>query len=163
MNDPKATAAYHPGDAPVTRPDLDAIQARVDAATPGPWYVDEIPETGECRVLFDADPEGQPTHMPVTSGGSHRGDADLIAHARQDVPALLAALAAERARADQAERNVNRYQDRARENRKLLDQYAGQLAKIPHTEDCLIGEWNEAAGHSMPCTCWKSAAPTAEQ
>lgn len=31
MNDPKAAAAYHPGDAPVVRPDLDALIAQCKA------------------------------------------------------------------------------------------------------------------------------------
>lgn len=65
MNDPKAAAAYHLGDAPVPRPDLDALIA-------------------EAR----RDAEGK--------GGAR---ASLIRR-------LTDALAAERARADQAEQRI---------------------------------------------------------
>lgn len=64
--------------------DLDAIRARVEAATDGPW-VGEIRPDG-CAWIS----------MPV-SGGHHalamhgwQSDADFVAHARQDIPALLA-------------------------------------------------------------------------
>nr|BEK68813.1 hypothetical protein KPHV_60400 [Kitasatospora purpeofusca] len=72
--------------------DLDAIQARCDAATDGPW------------TLHDAlDGDGFPGHLwvvenPADGPGDHhaminigtRDDAEFIARAREDVPALLA-------------------------------------------------------------------------
>ena len=65
------------------------IQARVDAATKGPWvtcgiYVETVPEFALDR--FDIMPET----VAKADVGDH--DAEFIAHARQDIPNLLAAL-----------------------------------------------------------------------
>jgi hypothetical protein len=65
--------------------DLAEVKARADAASPGPWY----PET---------DPDASPGVW--TDRGAELGfdtnraeDAEFIAHARTDVPALLARIA----------------------------------------------------------------------
>ena len=62
----------------MTEIDLDAIRRRMDAATPGPW-------------MHGTDGLVWPPRMgdPV-SGSAHLADAAFIAHARQDVPVLLA-------------------------------------------------------------------------
>lgn len=82
--------------------DLPAIRARAEAATPGPWYA--LPDPAPSRVdhgyrlvatttrnaaanvygLRDA--MGYPGLTKLNSDA----DADFIAHAREDVPALLA-------------------------------------------------------------------------
>lgn len=82
--------------------DLPAIRARAEAATPGPWYA--LPDPAPSRVdhgyrlvatttraaadnvygLRDA--MGYPGLTKLDSDS----DADFIAHAREDVPALLA-------------------------------------------------------------------------
>ncbi|MHB8406220.1 MAG: hypothetical protein ACYDCJ_12435 [Gammaproteobacteria bacterium] len=56
--------------------DLDAIEARANAATPGPWDTDE----------YDGGLRSTVTAGPITSDE----DYDFIAHARTDVPALIA-------------------------------------------------------------------------
>jgi hypothetical protein len=66
--------------------DLDAIRARVDNATEGPWvahsgYVETVPEFDLHR--FDIMGE-------TISQSAESRDAEFIAHARTDVPALLA-------------------------------------------------------------------------
>ena len=70
--------------------DLDAIEARANAATPGPWER----ETGEReRQYVAAVPMGGKRSYAIVadSGGRHPwADADFIAHARTDVPALIA-------------------------------------------------------------------------
>ncbi|MCW2529343.1 MAG: hypothetical protein JWM76_4203, partial [Pseudonocardiales bacterium] len=77
--------------------DLDAIRARVDAATEGPWR-----RAGWCAV--ESEHECSNTHtcrgIAVTNGmgpapyeqwrDQELADAEFIAHARTDVPALLA-------------------------------------------------------------------------
>ncbi|HSM93430.1 MAG TPA: hypothetical protein VLT47_11140 [Anaeromyxobacteraceae bacterium] len=82
--------------------DVAAIEARCKAATPGPWIArPEDTESqgeawhGEYRVFF---PDGEDTNVLYMS------DAAFIAHARTDVPALLAEVASLRARLDTAER-----------------------------------------------------------
>ncbi|MFJ5923877.1 hypothetical protein ACIQF6_14890 [Kitasatospora sp. NPDC092948] len=64
----------------MTRP-LDAIQARCDAATKGPWYPDYI--DGMVHDL-----EGRT--VAQTAATDPNPNATFIAHARRDVPALIA-------------------------------------------------------------------------
>lgn len=80
-----------------TRPDITIIAARADAATLGPW---QVHRDGILAGVADAD-SGYIAEPPLTWT-----DAEFIAHAREDVPALLVALAAERDRADRAEARI---------------------------------------------------------
>lgn len=76
-------------DEPTERPqlDLDAIKARADAATPGPWTAGGA-FTHPWEVHIAA-------HLPfvelahTTQGGA---DAAFVAHTREDVPTLVAEL-----------------------------------------------------------------------
>lgn len=76
--------------------DLDAIEARANAATPGPWRVfthrvqrsgfQPPPEVYHPKAIEDA--PGDIAHgVPV---GASAEDTEFIAHARTDVPALVA-------------------------------------------------------------------------
>jgi hypothetical protein len=70
----------------MSRLDLDAIEKRVKAARPGPWI--SSAEEMEGAWLFDATvwlPDGS---MGVAIDGSV-ADAEFIAHARDNIPALL--------------------------------------------------------------------------
>ncbi|MFF0409135.1 hypothetical protein ACFYUY_01700 [Kitasatospora sp. NPDC004745] len=90
-------------DAPL---DLAAIQARADAATEGEWWVEEddrvwtlhgvharipsgVPEIGE-QILNHQILKAPKTGTPYAEYWPDRADAEFIAHARADVPALLA-------------------------------------------------------------------------
>src|SRR5689334_8305279 len=79
--------------------DLDAVQSRASMATRGPWHVEWDGTGYPQRVFNDAavlvaetctGPEWPPT------------DAEFIAHARTDVPALLARIAELEAERDDA-------------------------------------------------------------
>lgn len=61
--------------------DLDAIAARADTATPGPWTWLE----GEIRGGYDTG-----IQRPWVADSDDDSDGEFIAHARTDVPALLA-------------------------------------------------------------------------
>ena len=82
--------------------DLDAIEARCEAATPGPWYHNH--DSGED----DGGAWENPTSDVVDGLGSHLidagelADAAFIAHARTDVPALVAELRVARRERDEA-------------------------------------------------------------
>jgi hypothetical protein len=69
----------------IDKSELDAIRARAEAATPGPWrvFVDGILEgvSGANGLLEVAEP-----------GDLRVDDARFVAHARSDVPRLLAAI-----------------------------------------------------------------------
>lgn len=73
----------------MTKPDLDAIRARVEAATYGPWAV--IDDDGPSVVVSGAGLTHSIDFLLATDG-KERGwaDAEFVAHAREDVPALLA-------------------------------------------------------------------------
>lgn len=74
----------------MTDKDLQAIRARVEAASPGPWTVAEDIEAGGCVL----DATGRNICTAGLDGGAPgpRRDEDqtFIATARTDVPALLA-------------------------------------------------------------------------
>ena len=75
--------------------DREAVRRRAEAATPGPWKpwtTDDYPSV----VYFE---NGASFRVAVCSGWSNNAaDAEFIAHARADVPALLDALEAAEAR-----------------------------------------------------------------
>lgn len=72
---------------PMTQEQLDAIRERTEKATEGPWDVEGPAYCGPLDTLVV---------YPVEDGGALAyvqpswEDAEFIAHARQDVPALLA-------------------------------------------------------------------------
>ena len=71
----------------LTDDDLAAIKARVGAATRKGWVVEEIPETGECRITS---PVGVTRDIKVVApGGLTFNNADFIAHARTDLPEAI--------------------------------------------------------------------------
>ena len=83
------------------RPDLDAIEARSSAATPGPWYAGaKHVDCGEVWVHTKNPPpvdrDGNPWHEDAEPSVICIGlddspeDAAFIAHAREDIPALVA-------------------------------------------------------------------------
>ena len=73
---------------------LAEIRARVENATPGPWTAEYSGEQGNCVLP----PGYQSTReaVAVTRLLSAQADAEFIAHARTDLPALLAAVEAVR-------------------------------------------------------------------
>lgn len=81
--------------------DLDAITARATAATPGPWEITDRNGDHVRRKIRGAD-DRMVLGMSALLWPDPADEA-FLTHAREDVPALLAALAAERGRADRAE------------------------------------------------------------
>jgi hypothetical protein len=83
--------------APELPADLAEIQGRADAATPGPWgnYTPN-PRHNFLHVIEAEALDGDPLRLDIGEGLRGR-DAEFIAHARTDVPALVAELAERRA------------------------------------------------------------------
>lgn len=75
--------------------DLEAIKARAEAATEGPWHIDHDERTVRAidpangKIMFNR--AGTPHRHWQQQG---QADAEFIAHARDDVPRLVAALEA---------------------------------------------------------------------
>lgn len=80
-----------PTTAPADQLDLDAIEARAEAATPGPWGTVDDGSLMAPYVSVACD-DGPIITCPEchTAGGGRRADAKFIARTRTDVPALVA-------------------------------------------------------------------------
>ena len=74
-------------DSKTGEPELEAIRARVEAATPGEWFTES-----DGIYIYNASRSYLVT--PTGDSDQDRADADFIAHARSDVPALLELVAA---------------------------------------------------------------------
>lgn len=91
----------------MTQGRLDAIQERVDATTDGPWEqcgrgIDGGPSSLTEVVTLDVECMGY-CYGGTGLGVQNEADAEFIAHAREDVPALLAEVERLRAALDQKE------------------------------------------------------------
>jgi hypothetical protein len=76
----------------MTNEELAAIKARAEAATPGPWTAAEDPTDGGLWVMGK-----RPVRICDVESNTRSsdrllevGDVEFIAHARSDIPALLA-------------------------------------------------------------------------
>ena len=69
--------------------DLQAIEARLEAATQGLWDVETIPETGEFRVVVRSNTGDPMLDVSVATHGVRAEDAEFIAYAPEDIRALL--------------------------------------------------------------------------
>lgn len=109
--------------------DLAAIRERAESATPGPWVA--IPNVRPAVVSDDGD--GYWTD--VADAFEEEADAEFVAHAREDVPALLA--------------EVDRLRDAA-EDREATD-CCGQEARAVKAEAALdrVREIHQDAGESQ--------------
>jgi len=80
----------------MTDPDLDAIEQRAKAATPGPWAVwhdldrQGFKTVGDAHSYQEILDSGETEECNPTAHVYTDEDAEFIAHARTDVPALLA-------------------------------------------------------------------------
>jgi hypothetical protein len=78
--------------------DLDAIEARVEAADPAPWYLSDLDTAWEdhkpviARLDSSVITRHEPSHPPTLSSPN----VQFVLHARTDIPALVAELRAAR-------------------------------------------------------------------
>lgn len=123
----------------------DAAEQRANAATPGPWI--HLPEcANEYKIAsqarppmsfgFDEPPDDglEPLGIGQTCQGDCRADLNFIAHARQDVPALAAAV---------------------RELDKVNAEQAAQLEKVMMERDEYKQAFNDEldGAHSLRLAC----------
>jgi len=99
----------------LTDEELDEIKARCDAATPGPWVEERDEDSLQAIVSGEEDVIG----AWCDPGGGDFGpaisdeDASFIAHAREDIPALLAEVERLRKRVEWAEGHMRAAQEQA--------------------------------------------------
>ena len=78
--------------------DLDAIEARAEAADPAPWYLSDLDTAWEdhkpviARLDSSVITRHEPSHPPTRSSPN----VQFVLHARTDIPALVAELRAAR-------------------------------------------------------------------
>jgi hypothetical protein len=76
----------------VNKTEIEAIKARYEAATPGEWeaYNRGLKHDFDVRVFGDDDNEIDITGWYGKGMFGRFADADFVAHAHQDIPALVA-------------------------------------------------------------------------
>lgn len=85
----------------MTRPDLDAIRARAEAATEGPWEADDNqPFSFELQGIFAPTRKRYVLKVDFDEQPENMSDAEFIAASRTDVPDLLAYIEQLEARID---------------------------------------------------------------
>lgn len=116
--------------------DLEAIRARAEEATQGPWKVMEQGNTVPSLQVVNEVLWENPKQIKVCSSISPKreADADFIAHAREDIPALLAEVKrqAEKLAAVTAERDAA-VEDLRKNRARKCDccAYAGRSERWP--------------------------------
>jgi hypothetical protein len=107
---------------------LEVIEARAAAATPGPWVVHT--SDGSWDIY-----EGVPATVLILSAHRHEQDAMFVAHARADIPALVA----EVRRLKAALAAVTRERDEATEHlvnlSLVLDKHCGSVLAYHRVRD----------------------------
>ena len=115
-------------------PDLDAIRARAEAATPDPWIVNYEEEDN-----YSVTPNGR--WESGVAFAAKAPDAEFIAHAREDVPALLVEVERLRRRRDELLYRALTNEGRLAAVRKLAD-------GIEDRDDVGPAEWlPDPSGH----------------
>lgn len=119
--------------------DLDGIKTREAAATKGPWHAPGLGEVHSdhdngiyVRITRDR-ATGESEDDCIVCDYCGDADADFIAHARQDIPALIAEverLEAEVARLSAVRREQEMQDEDPRVERERLRERAGSTAKI---------------------------------
>ncbi|MEM6274503.1 MAG: hypothetical protein AAF735_04605 [Myxococcota bacterium] len=73
--------------------ELAAIEARCEAATAGPWvsYIEGRDHTSGSNFIMTGSEDSRGPDIELS--GATNADQDFIAHARQDIPRLLAEIA----------------------------------------------------------------------
>ena len=88
----------------MTSDELQAIKARCDAATPGPWNAVPRATEGYVDGFLGAEIEGPPDAQ--RGQFARMEDAEFIAHAREDIPALVAEIEQLRAEIERVEEDL---------------------------------------------------------
>lgn len=129
----------------MTTLDLDAIQARADAATEGPWKVTDLSNHGHRGTLWvdiDRPADGSMTVAELTEADGveviwKTTDAEFIAHARTDIPALIAEVKALRGKVAEVEELAQQIAENAEVNWEQDNFGAGQVQVANQILDAL--------------------------
>ncbi|MEU4154798.1 hypothetical protein [Streptomyces antimycoticus] len=140
--------------------DLDAIQARANAANKGPWFATKDGVDGNVPLVFvnRTSPKGV-TYSSVlwNADWATEADAEFTAHAREDVSALLAEVHRLRAELEQAASAVQRGLDVLRvwrdereigpEAARLLYEVGAELTEAAAEETHVVADDSDDPEH----------------
>jgi hypothetical protein len=132
----------------MTNEELKAIRDRAEAATPGPWYWEKLDADGwndtEMPCLVSASVEGVmdfgdcEQYYPTEGSPPNDKDAEFIAHAREDVPKLLAEIE----RLKEAEKfleGITKLFNRVTNEYIKSDAYEGEVVNLAwFINDCIL-------------------------
>lgn len=131
----------------MTRPDIDAIRARVEVATEGPWEKSEALDSTEygdymaygvhqvAPLMRHSDSDQAHTSLEAMSAE----DAEFIANARQDIPALLSHI-------EQLEAQI----ERVRGLHKPMTAYPGGIENVVCAECYAPSQFGVAGKYPCP-------------
>jgi len=140
----------------MTAQELNAIRARCDAATPGPWITCSCDDDSFWGATVYVEQEGHDDEYIAHFSKDQIADAEFIARARADVPALLAALEQAQAERDALAavfkshpcvRGLDCPHTEKTGQRRPFDIICGN-EKIPDSRQCWI-EWAVAKGGAV--------------
>ena len=89
INDSELSCSQIPSVVDLVFEEIQEIEARLEAATQGPWDFETIPETGESRVVVRSNTGDPMLDVSVAPHGVRAEDAEFITHAPEDIRALL--------------------------------------------------------------------------
>ena len=121
--------------------DIAAIKARADKATAGPW--DKV-TPDDTRI------NSQSAEIAITLGNYETDwekmewDASFIAHARTDIPALIAALEASEAARVKAEQERNALKDALTNSCNLLENYIDTFGDMSGANRADLNDYRRA-------------------
>jgi hypothetical protein len=129
---------------PLQPEELKAIEARCEAATPGPWVATISPD-GTVAMVDHATLRSDDADEPLMIAscdviGNLDNDADFIAAARTDIPRLLATIEEMAGEVAQAHVTVRKNAELALENKNISE----QIEKTTLAHDLLAQEFNRA-------------------
>ena len=143
------------------------IEARLSAATPGPWEVRHDDLTDEVHVVHDQEVVSYVCTVALADADRVEEDADLIAHAPDDLRCLLDALAAERTELRMRELHHFEEEKLRAEAEAERDALAAEVARLrregcypaPRVDSVSVGrphvhEWHTLWHHDY---CWCGA------
>src|ERR1700704_2109743 len=93
---PHLISALHGKSTSVTIDELDMIDAVANRATTGPWtaFIEEVQPIGGPSVIWVGGEDDPDMYLWLGNKIAPPGDVNFVAHAREDVPALVTAIRA---------------------------------------------------------------------
>lgn len=127
--------------------DINEIQARVDAVSPGPWKVERWEDFDGKASFAVADVVRWRQYLNSVDCGNDSSAAEFIAHARTDVPALIAEV--RRLREEYRLAHLDAIVNRDTANR--ADKTIERVRELHGVRKGMWGDGCKSCGRNLPC------------